>query len=113
MSDIPTSIKVFLSERSENEYNFPTLIVLEDMQSVAGKNFKLIQDMTKLNPWTSSRGKLRAAIERSEMVTDPPLDRWRQPYLCTLLSQRSEAYFATNEEEQKRLSDLLNSLVTN
>ena len=46
-----------------------------------------------------------------EMVTVPVQDRWSLPYLSTLLSQRREAYNMTIEDEEKRLTDLIDSLV--
>ena len=60
-----------------------------DMQSVTGKNMQLVQDLTNLDPWTTSYGKLKAALVTAEMVEVPQQDKWRLPYLCSLLAQKS------------------------
>ena len=108
-------VKFFQGLRSSASYEVQVLsrLLARDLQSVTGKNLNLVQEMTRLNPWTTSRGKLKAALEDHEMVDVPLLDRWRLPYLCKLLSQRSEAFFHANEDEQKRLTELINSLVIN
>ena len=62
-----------------------------DLQSVTGKNLRLVQDISHLDPCTISNGKLKEALIAAEMVEVPLLDRWRLPYLCTLLTQRREA----------------------
>ena len=108
-------VKFFHSLRSSASYEVQVLsrLLARDLQSVTGKNLQLVQDMTKLNPWTSSGKNLKAALAEFERVDVPLLDRWRLPYLCSLLNQRSEAYFNASGEEQKRLTDLITSLVTN
>ena len=52
-------------------------------------------------------------IIQLERVAVPMQDRWRLPYLSTLLSQRREAYTMAMEDEEKRLTDLIDSLVIN
>ena len=69
--------------------------------------------MTQLNPWTARNGRLRAALEMNEHIDVPELDRWRLPYLCSLLSQRSQAYYMVMEQEEEELTSLINSLVVN
>ena len=84
-----------------------------DMQSVTGKNLQLVHDLTNLDPWTTSYGKLKAALVTAEMVEVPQQDKWRLPYLCSLLAQRSEAHSSALEAEETRLDELIHSLVTN
>ena len=66
-----------------------------------------------LSPWTASQGGLRAALVADEVVDVPPQDLWRLKYLCTLLSQRREANNMALEEEESRLTKLIDSLVAN
>ena len=47
------------------------------------------------------------------MVTVPVQDRWSLPYLSTLLSQSREAYTMAMEDEESRLTALIDSLVIN
>ena len=77
------------------------------------RNIRLIQDMTSLNPWSTSYGQLRHALISLEMVPVPLLDRWRLPYLCSLLAQRREAQNLASENEEKRFNELIDSLVMN
>ena len=87
-------LKFFHGLRSSASYEVQVLsrLLARDMLSVTGKNLRLIQELTQLNPWTASNGGLRAALERSEQADVPVLDRWRLPYLSTFLSQRREAF---------------------
>ena len=84
-----------------------------DVQSVTGRNLQYIQEATGLSPWTTSKRRLRDALVAGELVDVPPQDRWRLPYLNSLLSQRREAINLALEEEDKRLSKLIDSLVAN
>ena len=84
-----------------------------DVQSVTGKNLQYIQEATGLSPWTTSKRRLRDALVAGELADVPPQDRWRLPYLNSLLSQRREAINLALEEEDKRLSKLIDSLVAN
>ena len=49
----------------------------------------------------------------AEVVEVPTMDRWRLPYLCSLLSQRREAHKLVMEDEETRLDELIESLVMN
>ena len=81
-------------------------LLARDMQSVTGKNLQFISEMSGLNPWTVPIRRLKSTLVAAE-------DRWRVPYLCSLLSQRGEAHSLAMEEEQKRLTTLIDSLVAN
>jgi hypothetical protein len=74
---------------------------------------RLAQDISHLNPWNTPYGKLKQALVSAETVEVPLMDRWRLPYLCTLLAQRREAHNLVQEEEEERLEELINSLVYN
>ena len=88
-------------------------LLARDIQSVTGRNLRLLQDLTQLDPWTTSYGRLKSALIAEELVEVPLLDRWRLPYLRTLLSQRREAFNLALEDEEKRLDVLISSLVIN
>ena len=73
----------------------------------------LIQEISQLNPWTARLGQLKQALVSSETVDVPLEDRWRLPYLCTLLAQRREFQNLAMEEEEARVNELIDSLVMN
>ena len=87
--------------------------VTRDVQSVKGKNPRLIEETVNLDHWTISSNKLRNALIVQETVEVPAMDRWRLPYLCSLLSQRRAAQNQAMEEEETRLDELIDSLVLN
>ena len=72
-----------------------------------------MHDLTNLDPWTTSYGKLKSALITAEMMEVPQQDKWRLPFLCSLLGQRSEAHSSASEAEETRLDELIHSLVTN
>ena len=83
------------------------------IQSVTGKNLNYIAESSGLNPWTVTQARLKAALVAEEVTQVPLQDRWCVAYLCSLLSQRGEAYKLALEEDKKRLSELIDSLVQN
>ena len=84
-----------------------------DLQSVTGRNLRLIQDLTQLDPWTSSCFKVKQALISEEMVEVPISDQSRLQYLCSLLVQRRDAKHAAMESDEQRLEELIFSLVKN
>ena len=87
--------------------------VARDVQSVTGKNLQLVKEISQLDPRTCSYGKLKAALITAELVEVPQQDKWRLPYLCSLLAQRREAHVQAREADEKRIEELIESLVTN
>ena len=69
--------------------------------------------MTGLDPWTSTKNKLRAGLEAAERAPVPPGDEWRLPALQKLLAARLTASYKADIVEVDRLGELINSLVIN
>ena len=88
-------------------------LVARDVQSVTGKNLQYVREETALNPWCSSRKRLKDALVAGEAVQVPQQDKWRLPYLSSLLSQRREAHNLAQEDVELGLSKLIDSLVMN
>ena len=88
-------------------------LLARDIQSVTGKNLKYVKVVSGLDPWCSRKGQLREALVTAEVVEVPQQDMWRLPYLSSLLSQRREAHNTAEEHEEKRLTELIDSLVKN
>ena len=84
-----------------------------DIQSVTGQNLRLIHEVSQLNPWSASYRKLKERLVDAEQVEVPAQDRWRLPYLCSLLSQRGMAHNMAMDDEEQTLTDLIDSLVIN
>lgn len=96
-----------------HEVQVLALLFGRDVKSTIGRNLRYIQEETNLNPWNCSQSKLKATLIERNWVGVPPMDNWRLPYLCKLLTQRREAFNMAMEEEEERLSDLIDSLVRN
>ena len=56
---------------------------------------------------------MKAALIAGEAAEVPKQDRWRLPFLSSLLSQRREAHNYASEEDEDRLTELIDSLVFN
>ena len=108
-------VKFFHGLRSSasHEVRVMSRLVTRDRQTVTGKNLWLVQELSNLNPWTATSRRLKTALQTEELVDVPVPDRWRLPYLSSLLRQRGEAHYLAMEEEEQRLDELINSLVIN
>ena len=108
-------VKFFHSLRNSacHEVQVLSRYLARDVQSVTGRNLDLIQEISQLNPWTARLGQLKQALVLAETVDVPLADRWRLPYLCTLLAQRREFQNLAMEEEETRMNELIDSLVMN
>ena len=102
-----------LRKSSCREVQVLSRFLARDVQSVTGKNLLLISEASGLNPWTASQSRLKAALIAGESVEVPQEDRWRLPYLSSLLSQRGEAHNLALEELEDTLTKLIDSLVAN
>ena len=108
-------VNFFHSLRSSacHEVQILSRYLARDVQSVTGRNLRLIHDLSLLNPWTAKLGHIRQALILSELVEVPEMDRWRLPYLCSLLTKRREMRTLALENEENYISDLISSLVRN
>ena len=77
------------------------------------QELQLILDASGKNPWSVSRVRLKAALVAGEAVEVHLQDRWHLPYLRSLLSQRRHAHSLALEEEETRLTELIDGLVAN
>ena len=88
-------------------------LAARDARSNLGSNLGLLREKSKLDPWTATKLEVRAALEKEDMVKVPEQEAWRVSYLQDLLSQRLQAHYRSEKEEEERLSTLINSLVIN
>ena len=102
-----------LRKSASREVQVMSRYLARDIRAVTGKNLQHILDVSGLNPWNAPKARLRDALIASESVEIPPQDRWRLPYLGSLLSQRGTAYYEALDSEVARLTELIDSLVMN
>ena len=55
----------------------------------------------------------KVLAEREGNLASPMVDEWRVPYLTLLLEQRQTAHYGGMEEEEERLTGLIESLCIN
>ena len=89
------------------------LLVARDVRSSLGSNLALVREFSGLKPWVAGRAHLRAALEAADQVPVPQQDSWRAPLLEKLLVAFLQAYYAADKVEEKKLQDLISSLVKN
>ena len=108
-------VKFFHSLRrsASEEVQVLSRLMARNIQSGTRKNLQYIAEVSGLNPWNASPAKLKAALAAEESIMVPQQDRWRVPYLCSLLSQRGEAHNLALEEEEEQFTELIDSLVRN
>ena len=88
-------------------------LAARDARSNLGSNLGLLKERTKLDPWVTTKWDMRTALRKADLVEVPEQEAWRVSYLQRLLSQRLEAHYRNEKEEEDRLCELINSLVIN
>ena len=86
-------------------------LVSRDLQSTTGKNLRLLEEKSGLDPWTASTHRLKEALQQNQLVEVPVQDTWRIPYLVSLLGQLKEAKTLVQEDRATVLQNLIDSLV--
>jgi hypothetical protein len=84
-----------------------------DLRSSTGRNLKLLEEYTGINPWVFGSARLKEELLKWEMVETPDQDRWRVEYLFKLLGQRQVSHYNGDEDEEKRIAVLIDSLCVN
>ena len=95
------------------EVTVAALLAARDLRSNLGSNLALVRAVSGLDPWVAGRAHLQAALEAADRVPVPQQDAWRAPYLEKLLRARLQAYYSADTVEEKRLQELISSLVKN
>ena len=101
-------LRTSVSQEIRVLFNF----VARDLQCVTAKNLKLVSEgAAGLDPWTAGPVKLKEALQRNQLVSTPPQDAWKLPYLRSLLRQLQEAKYLVQEDRVKHTQNLIDSLV--
>ena len=100
-------LRTSVSQEIRVLFNF----VARDLQCVTAKNLKLVGETAGLDPWTVAPVKLKEALQMNQLVSIPPQDAWKLPYLRSLLGQLQEAKYLVQEDRVKQIQNLIDSLV--
>jgi hypothetical protein len=84
-----------------------------DIRSTTGKNLKLLEEITGLDPWVYGSDRVKQELVKAEKVEVPQLDQWRVGYLASLLEQRQRLHYWGDKEGWERVSGLIDSLCIN
>ena len=85
--------------------------VARDLQTTTAKNLKFVTDQSGTDVWTVSPGRLRQELHSYQMVDIPAQAVWRISYLGSLLGKLVEAKHLVQEDKEKSLQALIDSLV--
>ena len=88
-------------------------IASRDLRSTTGSNLRLVQESSGLDPWLSTSSHLKMMLHQNEQVMVPMEDKWRVQYLVTLLAQRQELSYMGEDEAEKQVTELIESLCIN
>ena len=88
-------------------------LVARDVRSSTGRNIKYVGESSGRDPWHSGTAGLRAGVEKTEKDEVADVDRWREKYLGTLLAQRQECHYLGQEDLEKEVQVLIDSLCVN
>ena len=88
------------------EVSFMAFMVGRDLRTTTGRNLRLLQSETGLDPWTESPAAIRKTLAKKH-VNVPACDGWRVPYLGLLLQQRQTAHYSGLEDEEKKLNEMI------
>ena len=88
-------------------------LTARDIRTNLGSNLALLKRETGLDPWVTGKGQLDTALKNQARVNVPKQDGWRVPYLRKLLSERLRSYYSSDQQEEKRIQRLIDSLIVN
>ena len=94
------------------EVSFMAYLVGRDQRTTTGRNMRLIREASGLDPWVNSARDVKKVLSK-KTAEIPVDDQWRLPYLGLLLEQRQAAHYGGHDEEEKRISNLIDSLCIN
>ena len=83
-----------------------------DLRTNVGKNLRLIEDETDLNPWLFGSKRIKRELLLANAAQMPETESWRLPLLGKLLDQRTFAYYAGETDMEENLNAQIKSLVS-
>ena len=88
-------------------------LLARDIRSSTGRNLRTISELTGKSPWTDIAASMRTKLAEAEAVVVADMDKWRVEYLGVLLEQRQQWHYMGEEEQEKEVQTLLESLCIN
>ena len=107
--------KFFQGLRSSPSREVATLanLLARDIRSSTGRNVRTISELTGKSPWSDTAASMRIKLAEAEAVVVADMDKWRIGYLGVLLEQRQQWHYMGEEEQEKEVQTLLESLCIN
>ena len=84
-----------------------------DIRSTTGRNMKLLEEASGMDPWIFDSSRLKVELVSRETVEVPEQDRWRVKYLHKLTVEKQEKHYMGEVDQVKQVSDLIDSLCIN
>ena len=84
-----------------------------DIRSTTGRNMKLLEEASGMDPWIFDSSRLKVELVSRETVEVPGQDMWRVKYLHKLMVEKQEKHYMGEVERVKQVSDLIDSLCIN
>ena len=100
-----------LREAPSHEVRVATFLVSRDLRTVTGRNFRLVEEESGLDPWITSSARIKLSLAASELVEVCDSEKWRIVYLSKLLEQRQELHY--NGCEHGHIDGLIDSICIN
>ena len=73
-------------------------LVGRDIRSITGKNLKMLEEISGLDPWVFGSGRIKQELVKAEIVAFPPQDQWWVGYLARLLEERQLLHYGGNQK---------------
>ena len=107
--------KFFQGLRSSPSREVATLanLLARDIRSSTGRNLSTISELTGKSPWTDTADSVRIKLAEAEAVRVADMDKSRIGYLGVLLEQRQQWHYMGQEDQEKEVQTLLESLCIN
>ena len=105
----------FQSLRKSPSYEVAVMAGLagRDIRTTTGKNLKLLEELSGLDPWVFGSGRMKQELVKAETVEVPEQDLWRVDYLARLLEERQVLHYGGDREGEERVAALIDSLCVN
>ena len=98
-----------LMKSASSEVQVMARLAARDMTTQLGRNLELVREITGLNPRNDPLFKIKRKLVELDFVEVPAQDKWRVPYLCSLIHARREATYMASDEDISRLNELIDS----
>ena len=109
------TVGFFKSLRKAPRHEVVTVALLasRDLRSTLGRNLRLVEEETKLDPWRDSTVRVRETLATHSTTPTPTSEEWRVKYFHKLLERRQQYRYWGMEEVESATQQLLESICIN